>query len=239
MIRLGARRPIDVAEAARFLLEEYPRPTVRIYDLGAPSPRDKVTTDDIGRMVVFGARLDYERAVRYFDGLVAPAWASKSDNTMKLHAQPNLADDDWLRSDRVTQAYELFRSINGPSTHYAQTSKLLHLKWPAFYPIVDSRLREAYGRRTVDLFNEHRHQLGHTRSLRRWGRVDIRVYWLAFRHDLLGNRESGALAALRAAIKNHPIVTKADRAHRANLLQVLDLRLLDMLAWSPLGAVTP
>lgn len=235
MIQLGPRKPIEVAVAARYLVEEYPRPTVKLYDLGDRSPRDKVTTDDIGRMVVFAARLDYKRAVRYLDGPLAPAWPSKSDKSMKLEADPGLADDEWLGSDRVTQAYDLFRSINGTGTHYAQTSKLLHLKWPAFYPIVDSRLRETFGNTILELFNDNRRQLEQKRPLKRWGRVDVRAYWLAFRHDLIDNQERGALAALRAAIESHPVETKADREHRDNLGRVLDLRLLDMLAWSHLG----
>jgi len=58
---------------------------------------------------------------------------------------------------------------------------------------------------------------------------------VTFRRDLIDNRDTGALVGLRSAIKTHRVVTKADRSHRANLGRVLDLRLLDMLAWSPLG----
>lgn len=232
-LKVGERGSKSVASAARTLVEKYPERTVRYYDLGdgriGRSPTDRITADDIGRATVFAARIAADRAAAFLD---TPVELELDDELPDLEAAAETPADEWITSEPITAAYRLFRSVNSDSYGYAQSSKLLHLKWPSFFPIVDSRLREVYGCQATCLHNDYRWLLGLGRSLRRWGRVDVRVYWLLFRTDLIANRRSGALADLREAMRTYEDVPESRRDHRDRLAEIDDLRLLDMVAWS-------
>ncbi len=61
-LRIAGRR-LSRKTAADWLIGFYPEATLRWYDLAGPSRRDGVTLEDLGRMTVFAARLDYKGAV--------------------------------------------------------------------------------------------------------------------------------------------------------------------------------
>ncbi|MCP4379957.1 MAG: hypothetical protein GY798_00770 [Hyphomicrobiales bacterium] len=225
---------VPVSEAADKLVREYPTATVRYYDLGdgrgGPSPTDQVTADDLGRMMVFAARLKANRAAELLDTSIDVTWSD--DGVLgDLEADPDLPDKEWLTTECVEAAHQLFLSVNGVGTSYAQSSKLLHLKWPGFFPIADRRVRKLYGSHATSLHNDHLDVLHRARHLKRWGRVDIRIYWLLFRRDLIANQLSEALDDLRVAVAKAPVLLNRAE-HRDNLAKVNDLRLLDMVAWS-------
>jgi hypothetical protein len=90
-------------------------------------------------------------------------------------------------------------------------SKVLHLKRPTQFPILDSRLVKIYrvpAARAAATYTSREHK---------------RMYWAAIRTDL--ERSGDGLAELRQRLAGHP--TARVQALRA----VSDLRLLDMLTW--------
>ncbi|WP_425272304.1 hypothetical protein [Mycolicibacterium aubagnense] len=72
----------------------------------------------------------------------------------------------------------------------AKVSKVLHLKRPAQFPILDSRLVRTYRDAAT-----HEAKAYANRGYRK-------MYWAAIRHDLL--KSADALAKLRQRVHEHP-----------------------------------
>ena len=92
--------------------------------------------------------------------------------------------------------------------------KLLHLKRPALFPVLDRDLRRLYNTRAKE--QARRPELGFRRYKR--------VYWGAVRADLCAWRQAVAFAALRGEL--------AQDETRSGWAELTDLRLLDITAWS-------
>ena len=93
----------------------------------------------------------------------------------------------------------------------AKISKVLHLKRPALFPILDSHLLKTYRRSARQAARRHPE-----RGYRC-------MYWAAIRDDLRRNRT--AIAELKAACQDDP----RDQVRR--LSRLTDLRVLDILTW--------
>lgn len=220
---------LSPGKAADWLVCSYPAATLDWYDLAGSSRRDGVTLEDLGRMTVFAARLDYKGAVSLLEkGQYAP-WSSMK-RTANLDAHADSTEVDFVRDAQTRAAVALFQCFAPGFTRWAWTSKLLHMKWPSFYPIADSAFRVVYGR---DARAIHRDVLPGAGYRTPRTRAPINAYWLAFRRDLIANGaameslKSGLPAAARRAERAEP--RAADKA--AALAKVTPLRLLDMLVW--------
>jgi hypothetical protein len=112
--------------------------------------------------------------------------------------------------DAAVGLYDHFRKISGIGP--AKASKLLHLKRPAFTPILDQITLAAYRERAQ-------------RAARQSARFEVKtMYWAAIRSDLLANGK--ALASLRAAIGSD------DDTHLRRVADLTDLRIVDIIVWS-------
>lgn len=146
---------IDFEAAAQWLLgndtgeEALNRQSVRLYDFADTSEASAahrtspewVTFADLGRMTCFAASLTSQRAHLLMRLSRTVDWAS---DLPRLDDCPRADGEvDAFISDRgVKRTHELFRAFKDHSGLGSSTvSKLLHLKWPAFYPIVDSNFR--------------------------------------------------------------------------------------------------
>ena len=141
-IRLG-RDETTIESAADWLRQHYPRATVRYYDGGGPSSRNSVELADLGRMVVFAARLSFDQGVHYLERGDSPEapWP-EGDPDWRL---ADLTGTSFLSApivDAASKLFEHFRTARGGNA--AQIAKLLHLKWPDFFPVVDSAMRHQY-----------------------------------------------------------------------------------------------
>ena len=230
----GQRIELDLHVAATWLLDHeegkgYPRASVRLYDYADTddlddarrcSPRDHVSLTDLGRITCLGASLRYNRAHDLMTRTAEFNWPS---SLPRLRDTPD--DETFIVDPGVEAAEELFRQFKRlPDIATGTASKLLHLKWPDFYPIADRQFRRAYGRRAASLHNASRNLEG----TRQRSDGEIRAYWLAFRVDLADNHD--ALAALPDRIREIAS-TEEDRVHAERLAALGPLRLLDMLAW--------
>lgn len=171
-------------EWAREALSSYPPTTVICYDLGgdpegSPAPSDGLTLVDFGRAVLIDAGISGAEAA----GLLEAARSSQEDGLWSaVTMEARLEDADPLERgglyDRANVLYEHLRAITGVGQ--TKASKLLHLKRPWLYPIVDSKVRELYDEpaREAARVNPRAGEEG-------WSRV----YWDPIREDLLTNLE--------------------------------------------------
>ena len=105
----------------------------------------------------------------------------------------------------------LYTALQGPGVKDGKVSKVLHLKRPGLYPILDSALSAFYAHAARDAARDYPED-----GFRR-------MYWAAIRKDVLTNQD--ALRQLRPTLANNETL----RTYRVN--QLSDLRLLDILAW--------
>jgi hypothetical protein len=212
VISLAGQLTFDVPAAVDTIHRYNFRETVRIYDLGAEagaSSKRAVTLADIGRLVVINAELQAGDVVRLLS-------ASADVDRLALPEDADLADADPAETgglyDRMSSLYEVFTGLfNIKAT---KASKLLHIKWPSAFPIMDKYARDRYEQAGQSALAEYpnRQQPGVT-CLR----------WAAMRKDLIASRP--ALAHVRAAL---PVRDEWG----ATLATLSDLRLIDMLIWS-------
>lgn len=102
---------------------------------------------------------------------------------------------------------------------FAKISKVLHLKLPGLFRILDSHVARCYAPAAKILRRDYP-QLG-------WRRRT----WIAVRNDLLEVRASGGLEELRRQIRSY----ESDDINKQQAVRLLDgltdLRLLDILVW--------
>lgn len=206
--------------------------TLRHYDrAGQPPSRRRpreATTEDLGRMLIFAARLHPDRAVEILDADASGLWRAVPAD-LELTANPDLPLGDWAASEPIVAARDLFEHYRrGPGQHgrrRASASKLLHLHWPAFFPIVDSRIEAAYRHAASGLAD----QLGLPADPAYPRRIPpVLAYWAAIRDDLTtpGVTDMLADAAQQAA-------TGSDDDPSQLLTHLTPVRLADLVTWSP------
>jgi len=186
------------------VLIHYEPETVRFYDLGGESPSDRVTLEDLGRMVAIAAELTADDAHCLMTDGQRVRWIEPGHSL--IEAEPG--------SDIFERASQLFNDLDAlPNIGHAKASKLLHIKHPALIPILDSEVEGVYedkAKKRAAL------EVGKKRTKeRRW--------WAVIRDDLIANEV--AFKEIRAQLEQH------DGEHARRLMQLTDLRLLDILAW--------
>lgn len=224
---------VDVGEAKTWLRDKYPPSAVEFYDRGGESPRDRVELSDIGRLTVFGAQLRFDQAVEFLergrpsrDKLRGkpPPWPDAQGEWDLASGGSGLELQEFHDQVSTQSALALFRHFLG-RWNRAQVSKLLHLKWPRFYPILDRALRDVYGPRAV----QAHHELSGSRRVKRPGSASTVSYWWVFRQDLIKNDKD--LRALRRELKKATPKDERTRRKCSGLGRVTLLRLQDMVTW--------
>jgi Family of unknown function (DUF6308) len=184
--------------------------TVSHYDLGGPDEieiDDAVSTTDLGRLVLINAGLDGEDGAR----LLAFDLASRLRGLgvdLRLEEVDQRApgtDDVYARMDAVWRGLMVL-----PNIIEAKVSKLLHLKRPKLFPIIDSRIQEIYR----SAAEQSGRSLGWT----------VRHYWSAIAADVRANQS--AFTEIR-----HQLMDASSTSRR--LVYLSDLRMQDILAWGP------
>lgn len=216
-----AGRRVPIVAAADYMLHEYPALTLRHYDFGGASPKDSVTMADLGRATLFGAFRGWKSAAGLLRAAEAANWPT-GDSSWRLDAAPEADPENWLSRSEVREARDLFSSLAGGSEggwREAAASKVLHLKWPDFFPVIDGELCRLYAEQALEAER-------HIPGSRRRKRASTTAYWMAVRRDLLRLENRQADKATRAALES-----ASDRDKAVLLAQLTSLRLLDALAW--------
>jgi hypothetical protein len=213
-IRIAGRH-LSVKEAMN-LLDQYPPLTLSVYD-GEPTATiaDDVTPEDIGRLIVIEP-LSQAVAIRLLNAGASFPWH-------KVPVDARLEDAD-PEGKLYADAIELFNAVDAlENVGSAIASKILHIKRPHFFPILDSQLKLLYKEEAARAY-----QQSATWKSRQpeWGHL----YWAAVRADLRDTGNVDALAILRQQLLS--ATTGADvTEHRRRLANLSNLRLMDILAW--------
>lgn len=196
------------------VFESYPAKTPSAFDLpGSGDPRH-LTLQEVARTRKVSSRISHKEAAFFVEtGQTAP-W---------IEAGADLEDADPLAADglfaAMTDLFEHFRVPAPKGVNFAKISKVLHLKQPSLFPLLDSHIARAY-RPAVRQLRVEFPDLG-------WRRRS----WIAVRHDLLAARRSGAVEGLRQDLAGYESQDASRQETVRRLNQVSDLRLLDILVW--------
>lgn len=204
-------------EDARTVLLQYATQhpgTLRRYDLPGIGKPNELTRDEIVRTRVIASRISEAQADRLATLAHTAPWQDVPTNADLRDADPQCTDGLYAGALAL---YDHFRIGAGPGINVAKISKALHIKRPNLYPILDSHLLRAYRPAAKAAGAAYAETWGPNRQL----------YWAAIRLDLLNSTNAAALAEVRAKLR-------ADASEHAKLLAPLtDLRLLDIMTWTP------
>jgi hypothetical protein len=197
--RLGLDEAVD-------RLEQYPSKTPATYDYPGPGQPTLITAEEIARTRQVRSRINHAEG-EWFIALARSAPWTSVDGDLR-DADPAITDGFY---DAMLRLYGHFADAAPKGVKTAKISKVLHLKRPAQFPILDSRLVRKYSKAAARVAANHA------------SRGYERMYWAAIRSDLM--RSTDGIADLRSRMAAHSVT-------QVQALQaVSDLRLLDMLTW--------
>ncbi|NYI88770.1 hypothetical protein HNR02_002093 [Amycolatopsis endophytica] len=206
-ILVVADRTITLDDAIA-VLERYPEATPPRYDLPGPGDPYTLSPAEVVRTRVVRSRISTEEMSWFIERALDAPWVPPESDLRD--ADP--AERSGLYAD-MTALYRHFMDARPRGVSHAKVSKVLHVKRPSLFPILDQHVFTAY--RVPARLQAQRYP--------QWGYRSMT--WAAVREDLLAATMSGALERLRTAITLHA----QERVLR--LAGVTDLRLLDMLTW--------
>ena len=203
MIRIaGQVRTVDEAKAK---LATYSLRTITQYDLPTSSP-GPIAVEEIARTRAVSSRISRREGdwlcarSRDWDWSTIPAGAALAD------ADPEVPGGLY---DTAAHLYGYFRQGRPAGIDVAKIHKVLHIKYPALYPILDSHLMRSY---RVPARAAAKASLRFAGSFRH-------LYWAAIRDDVLASDLSPLRNELR---RDERLAVFADLS---------DVRLLDTLTW--------
>jgi uncharacterized protein DUF6308 len=189
-------------------LRHYPRRTLLRYDLPGPGDPYSLTREEVVRTRALSSRISDVEVGWFLQRARDAPWPSSEADDLR-QADPSIRDGPY---DELVRFYKHFFDRAQRGIAIAKISKVLHVKRPAAYPILDRRITSVYHDAAIEAARRYT-QRGYGRS-----------YWAAIRDDLIANTQSGAFETLRLALED------AFESGR-NPASVTDLRLLDMLTW--------
>lgn len=194
-------------------LINYPPKTPVAFDFPGSGEPGRLTADEVKRTRKISSRIS-NAEVEFFVRTAATApWGDR---------RADLADADPQHQELFTAMTDLYWHFgeNAPKgVSFAKISKVLHIKQPHLYPILDRHIRRSYAP-SARALRTHFPELG-------WRRRT----WVAIRNDLVGARSSGALSALRELLRGFESADAREQQRVRNLDALTDLRLLDILVW--------
>jgi len=193
-------------EQALAIFRSYRIKTVDAYDLKGVGDPNLITLEEASRTRAVSSRLSNQHA----------AWfVARSQTAPWPLPEADLADADPSETgglyDQMNACYSHFYSDRPRKVDIGKISKVLHIKRPRLFPILDTEVRACYkqaARRAAKNYPARGHKV---------------MFWAAIRADIIANRQSGTLAGLRDAFASEPPL----KVYSA----LTDLRLLDILTW--------
>ncbi|UPW02982.1 DUF6308 family protein [Rhodococcus pyridinivorans] len=135
-----AGRSIDI-DTAVAKAHGYPAVTVARYDLPGPGPAAVITADEIARTHKVRSRISHAQRDWFIRTAVDAPWAAVPIEAQLVDADPNISGELY---DRAEALYEHFRTAAPRQVGVAKISKVLHLKRPGLFPILDSKVMAFY-----------------------------------------------------------------------------------------------
>jgi hypothetical protein len=181
--------------------------TIEEYDLAGHGDPAILIREEVRRTRRISSRIS-SRECELFVG----QWPSSgaADIPMGAHigdADPLQPDGLYGEAQRVVGTFIANRGIG-----YTKAYKVLHIKRPHLYPLLDSRLRALYKQPEREYRETHKRELP-DRS---------RCFWGPIRQDVLANK---------SALDEYRDELRAQTGLLSQLADLSDLRLLDIAAW--------
>jgi Family of unknown function (DUF6308) len=217
-ITIATQPPLPVQQALGMLQTYSTWRTIPRYDLGqgyALGGPNQLIVDDLRRTQVVNSRMPRASYPTWIQHGQSAPWAGIAPGARLGEPRPAVFNAEMAGADALY--HHFFRKHSGMAT--ATLSKVLHLKRPGFYPILDSKTSRLY------------RQVG-IAKMQATGLTQTPALWLCVRDDLLREENQAALAWIRGQI-----AAQAGRNPAlANVQLLTDLRILDIIAWNlPLG----
>lgn len=195
------------------VMRNYPHKTPAVFDFLGTGEPGQLTVDEVMRTRKVSSRMSYAEAEFFVAAAATANW---------VDVDADLADADPCQEGLFAEMSDLYwhfaeRAPKGVST--AKISKVLYMKYPRLYPILDTHLMKAYVPKIEDLKVDFP-ALGRRRKV-----------WVAVRAELLEARETGALSELRMKLREFDSDDKQEQQTVRQLDRLTDLRLLDILVW--------
>lgn len=207
---------IRTLEDAMGVIERYPRKTPTAFDYIGTGDPFKLTEQEVIRTRKISSRISNQEVSFFVETAATAPWISPGADL--ANADPDI-DGHGNLFGAMTDLYWHFAEKAPKGVSFAKISKVLHLKLPGLYPILDSHIKHSY-KPAAQVLEKTYPQLG-------WRRRT----WIAVRNDLLSARSSGALDELRGSLQTY----KSDDIHKQQGVRQMntltDLRLLDILVW--------
>lgn len=195
-------------------LKGYPWKTPLAFDLQCSGEPGQLTVDEVMRTRKVSSRMSHAEATLFVQVSATAPWVK--DGADLGEADPQEADGLFSGMARLYWHFEE-RMPRGVSI--AKISKVLYLKFPALYPILDTHLLKAYTPQSRALRGTYPD----------FGKC--RLAWTAIREELLEARSSRAMEELRRRLRDFDSSDEDEVAQVHRLNDLTDLRLLDILVW--------
>lgn len=209
---LNVASHVRTIEEAMGILESYPRKTPAAFDyLGGGEPK-KLTSEEVIRTRKISSRISNKEVTFFVETSATAPWIGTPADLAN-------ADPEGKLFAAMTDLYWHFAENSPNGVSFAKISKVLHLKQPGLFPILDSHIARSYAPAARALRTDYP-QLG-------WRRRT----WVAIRNDVLAARASGALGELRQRLRSYESDDIIKQQDVRLLVGLTDLRLLDILVW--------
>lgn len=193
-------------------LVNYPAKTPAAFDfLGAGEP-GLLTAEEVKRTRKVSSRISNAEVDFFVDAATTAPW---------VEPYADLADAEPGNAlfGAMTELYWHFGEVAPKGVSFAKISKVLYVKHPHLYPILDSHIRRGYAPPARALRSQFP-ELG-------WRRRT----WVAVRRDLIDARSSGVIGELRGLLRGYESDDVKKQQRVRSLDALTDLRLLDICAW--------
>jgi len=201
-------------EEALEVFVSYPSGTPPRFDYPSRGEPGVITAAEIQRTHAVSSRISHAQRDYFISTAKTAPWIDPDADLASADPQERGG-----LFDAMHELYVYFFNRRPERVNFAKISKVLHLKYPAAFPMIDSRLREKYREAAAELKTQYPERGWRERT------------WIAVREDLVRARESGALTELRDALKNYESDDVTERDRIASLANLTDLRMLDILTW--------
>jgi hypothetical protein len=185
---------------------QYNHRALERYDLPGPGDPGVLTAQEIWRSRAISSRVTYAEQAALPDVWLAAAGADIPAEARIEDADPLERDGLYDQAQAVAEQFVARRGVG-----YTKAYKVLHIKRPHLFPVLDARLRRLYSDVERQYTRDHRAQLRHDYN-----------YWGVIRRDVVDNR---------AALVDYRLQLAAGGALQPQMATLSDIRLLDIVSW--------
>jgi Family of unknown function (DUF6308) len=185
--------------------------SLRRYDFAPRGAPDILTVDEAARSRIIISHVTNIEAAWFASQSRSAPWSDVSIDADLRDADPKVNAGLY---DHAVSLYRHFLDAAPKGIRGTKVHKVLHVKRPALFPVMDDRLWSIYRAAAAETARE----LANVRP-----GYEL-LYWAAVRNDLLNESNRATLAKGHAELAQHDGIV-------GQMAGLTDLRLLDIIAW--------